>query len=66
MAVPFTKRETEIFKLILDEHTSQEIADQLGISARTVETHRKNIIKKSGTKSLVGLVKYGFRKKMIR
>ncbi|MEQ9423344.1 MAG: LuxR C-terminal-related transcriptional regulator [Cyclobacteriaceae bacterium] len=52
-----TKREHEILDLILREQTSVEIADALGISLRTVETHRKNINHKTGTKSLVGLVK---------
>lgn len=52
-----TKREQQILDLILNEYTSCEIASELGISQRTVETHRKNINHKTGTKTLVGLVK---------
>ena len=56
-----TSRETEILGLILNEFTSKEIGEQLQISMRTVETHRKNILKKTGAKNLVALVKYGLQ-----
>lgn len=52
-----SKREQEILGLICEELTSREIADRLFISPRTVETHRKNILKKTGAQSLVGLIK---------
>lgn len=52
-----TNRETEIVKLILLEKTSHEISQILHISEKTVESHRKNIYLKTGSKSLVGLVK---------
>ncbi len=51
-----TDREREILTLICEEKTSQEIADELGISKRTVEWHRKNLIEKVGVKSTAGLV----------
>lgn len=54
----FTKREKEILLLILEEHSSQSIADRLKLSIRTVETHRKHILSKTKTKTLVGLVKH--------
>ncbi len=41
-----TLKEIEIVKLIAQGHTSKDIADKLFISARTVETHRHNILKK--------------------
>lgn len=41
-----TLKEIEIVKLIAQGHTSKEIADKMFISARTVETHRHNILKK--------------------
>ncbi len=63
MSVPFTPREKEIIQLILDEKPSSVIAKELGISERTVETHRKNIYSKSGVTSVVGLVKHLFNKK---
>lgn len=53
-----SKRENEILKLIAQEYTSQKIAEKLFISERTVETHRKNILSKTGVKSIVGLIKY--------
>jgi DNA-binding NarL/FixJ family response regulator len=54
----FTPRELEIIKLIINEYTSQQIAQELNLSHFTIETHRKNICKKTQTKSAVGLIKY--------
>jgi DNA-binding NarL/FixJ family response regulator len=53
-----SKRELEILKLILHEKKNQDIADLLSITVSTVETHKKNLIKKLGVKSSIGLVKY--------
>ena len=55
-----TEREQEIVKLIVKEFANKQIADKLFISERTVETHRKNIFRKTNTSSLVGLVKFAF------
>jgi DNA-binding NarL/FixJ family response regulator len=55
-----TDREQEILKLIVKEFSNKGIADKLFISERTVETHRKNIFRKTNTTSLVGLVKFAF------
>ena len=52
-----TPREREIVRLILSEKTSQGIAKTLKISERTVETHRKNIYRKTGSKNVVSLIK---------
>lgn len=60
-----TTRETEIVKLISKELSNAEIGELLFISERTVETHRKNIFRKTGTKSIVGLMKYAFEKKLL-
>lgn len=60
-----TKREVEVLQLIVDEKTSTEIANDLEISVRTVETHRKNISQKVNAKSSVGLVKYAIRAGLI-
>ena len=54
--VSVTPREREVLNLILKEYTTQEIADQLFVSIRTVETHRKNLFAKFGVKNVVGLV----------
>lgn len=55
--VRLTEREYEIIKLITQELSNAQIADKLFISERTVETHRKNIFRKTNTKSVVGLIK---------
>ncbi len=56
--LPLTDRETEILKLIAQEYSNPEIADQLFISIRTVDTHRRNLLEKLGVKNTAGLVKY--------
>jgi DNA-binding NarL/FixJ family response regulator len=56
--VLLTDREQEIVKLIVKEFSNKQIAEKLFISERTVETHRKNIFRKTNTASLVGLVKF--------
>jgi DNA-binding NarL/FixJ family response regulator len=53
-----SKRELEILKLVYAEKKNQEIAVLLGISVSTVETHKKNLIKKLKVKTTVGLIKY--------
>ena len=60
-----TERELEILKLIVQELNNAEIADTLFISERTVETHRKNMIRKFNTKTIVGLIKYALDHKLI-
>ena len=64
-AAKLTQREVEIVKLIAMEYSNEKIAKELFISERTVETHRKNIFRKSQTKSLIGLMKYAQEKKII-
>jgi PAS domain S-box-containing protein len=63
--IPLTIREIEIIKLIVKDYSSQEIADKLFISIRTVETHRKNIMVKLHTKSIIGLVHYAIQNNLI-
>ena len=60
-----SKRELEITKLITLEYSNEEIANHLEISKRTVETHRKNIFKKTKVKSIVGLVMLAVKSKLI-
>ncbi len=59
-----TKRELEIMKLIIQEHTTKEISKQLTISVNTVETHRKNLMKKLNIKTTIGLAKYAIENKL--
>jgi two-component system nitrate/nitrite response regulator NarL len=60
-----TNREIEIIRLIEKELSNKQIADKLFISERTVETHRKNIFRKTKTQSIIGLVKYAYEHKII-
>ncbi|MCB0777557.1 MAG: response regulator transcription factor [Chitinophagaceae bacterium] len=60
-----TAREIEIIRLIEKEYNNKEIAEELFISERTVETHRKNIFRKTGTSSVIGLIKYAYEYKLI-
>ncbi len=52
-----SRREKEILKLILEEFTTQEIANKLFIGFGTVETHRRNMLIKTGARNTAGLVK---------
>jgi len=63
--VVLTKRELEILGLIAKELTNNEIADQLFISLRTVQTHRLNISHKLNAKNLVTLVKEAYKRGLI-
>lgn len=60
-----TSREVEIIQLIEKEFNNKQIAETLFISERTVETHRKNIFRKTNTNSVIGLVKYAYEHKLI-
>lgn len=60
--VPITKREKEILKLIAEGLSSQEIADKLFISVRTVETHRQNLNQKLDIKNTAGLIREAIKR----
>jgi len=60
-----TARETEVLRLVAKEFNSRQIAEILFISERTVETHRKNILRKTGASNLVGLIKYAYANNLI-
>lgn len=65
-AIPkLTERELEILKLIVDERSNAEIADILFISERTVETHRKNMLRKTNNKTIIGLIKYAMENSLL-
>lgn len=58
-------REVEIVKLVAEELNTAAIADKLNLSARTVETHRRNILDKIGCKTTVGMMKYAFENRLL-
>lgn len=60
-----TEREVEIVKLIAKEYSNKQIAEMLFISERTVESHRKNIFRKAGAHSVVGVMKYAIEHKLL-
>jgi DNA-binding NarL/FixJ family response regulator len=62
---PLTAREREILKLIADGHTNQAIAGQLGLSRKTVDSHRANAMRKLDLHDVTELVKYALRTGMI-
>ncbi|NLJ01529.1 MAG: response regulator transcription factor [Bacteroidales bacterium] len=62
---PLTNRETEILRLIVQGLINKEIAEKLNISLNTVLTHRKNIIAKTGIKTVSGLTFYSIRNGLI-
>nr|WP_315153629.1 response regulator transcription factor [uncultured Flavobacterium sp.] len=61
-----TEREIEIIILISLEYSGKEISEQLFISTNTVETHRKNIMKKIKAKNTISIVKYALKHKLIK
>jgi len=58
LETPLTTREKEVLKLIVKEYSNKEIADQLFISVRTVDAHKRNLLEKTGCKNIAGLVVY--------
>ena len=60
-----SKREIDVLELICAQKTTAEIADKLFISPRTVEGHRNNLLLKTQSKNVAGLVIYGIQKKLI-
>ncbi len=60
-----TTRESEILNLISQEKSGKEISELLSISTNTVETHRKNLMKKLNVKSSIGLVLFATKHNLI-
>jgi DNA-binding NarL/FixJ family response regulator len=62
--IPLTEREKEVLRLIIKEYSNQEIADELFISPRTVDAHKRNLLEKTGSKNVAGLVLYAIDKQL--
>lgn len=58
-------REIEILNLIFNQYNTKEIAEKLHISERTVEGHRKNMLDKTRSKNVVGLILYGIKNNLL-
>lgn len=65
LAVGLTQREREIVQLIAEGKTTKEVARTLGLSEKTVETHRSNLMRKLDMHSVVDLVRYAIRNQLI-
>lgn len=63
--IVLTNREKEIIRLISSDKNNNQIADELFISLRTVETHRRNIMQKLNVNSVVALVRYSIKKGLV-
>lgn len=61
-----TDRELDIIRLLSLEYSGKEISEELFISQHTVESHRKNLLKKLNIKSTVGLVKYAIKHNLVK
>ncbi|MDQ5930208.1 MAG: hypothetical protein QG594_1995 [Bacteroidota bacterium] len=66
MIETLTEREIEIITLIALEYSGKEISEQLYISTNTVETHRKNIVKKLKAKNTISIVKFAIKNNLIK
>lgn len=59
-----SSREVEVLKMICQEYTNAEIAEQMHISTKTVDFHRANLLKKTNSRNVVGLIKYALQNKL--
>ena len=64
-ADPLTPRELEVVKLVAEAHTSEQIAHVLGLSRKTVERHRENVLAKLGMRDRVELTRYAIRRGLV-
>jgi DNA-binding NarL/FixJ family response regulator len=62
---PLTPRELDVVKLIAEGHTSEEIAEILYISKKTVDRHRANMLEKLGMRNRVELTRYAIRRGLV-
>ena len=65
IAGSLTSREQEIVQLVAEGNSAKQIASRLGISTKTVETHRSKIARKLGVKSRVDIVRYAMRNGLV-
>ncbi|MBW2569728.1 MAG: response regulator transcription factor [Deltaproteobacteria bacterium] len=62
---PLTDREREVLQLIAEGKTGKDIAEMLFVSPATIDTHRRNIMRKLSIHTIAGLVKYAIQNKII-
>ena len=64
-ADPLTPRELQVLKLVAEAHTNDEIAELLGISRKTVQRHRENLMAKLAMRDRVELTRYAIRRGLV-
>lgn len=62
---PLTEREIEVLKLITQELSTSQIGEKLGLTTKTIETHRRNLYKKLKVKNVVGLAIYAVKNNIV-
>lgn len=62
---PITRREEEVLKLVCQQYTAEEIAERLFLSVKTVNGHRNNLLQKTGSRNVTGLVLFAVRNNII-
>ena len=60
-----TEREREVLELICKQYSSVEIGEMLSLSTRTVDGHRNNLLVKTNSKNMAGLVIFAIQNKII-
>lgn len=62
---PLSEREKQVLRLIAEEYSNAEIAEELFISVRTVDAHKRNLLEKTGSKNVAGLVLFAVEKGLL-
>ena len=62
--ITLTKKQIKVLKLVCQELQSKEIAERLGLSIRTIEGIRLQLLKETKSKGAIGLVKYAIKNKI--
>jgi|GEM_PF-988878 len=60
-----TRRETEVIRFVCEGYKNKEVAEKMGISIKTVETHRSNIMNKLALRNIAALMRYAIQKGII-
>jgi two-component system, NarL family, response regulator NreC len=63
--IQLTRREEEILRLVCQQHTAEEIAEKLFISVKTVNGHRNNLLQKTNSRNVAGLVVYAIKNNVV-
>ncbi|MES2060995.1 MAG: response regulator transcription factor [Bacteroidota bacterium] len=63
--IDMSNREIEVLSLVSQGFTNQEIADKLFTSKRTIESHRQNLVEKTGTRNTAALIRYAVLNRII-